>query len=95
LERALRNGAWARLPRESKALLYVASRMVSRVRSPALREALSNIFLQVELAVARGRALLAAAAHLLSRGLNPLDKPMEALVILGISIINHPLLSPG
>ena len=95
LERALRNGAWARLPREAKALLYAASKTVSRVRSPALREALSNIFLQVELAVARGKALLAATAHLLSKGLNPLNKPKEALIILGISIINHPLLAPG
>ena len=92
--RALRNKAWSRLSREARALLYLASRIVDRVKSRLLRGALLNIFLEIELAVARGRALLVAVAHLLSKGLKPLKNSLGKLVVMGLNILNHPLLAP-
>jgi len=96
LHRALRNGSWARLSRLQRALLLVASKTVKTVKSQALVEVLKEIFLEVELATARGRAVLAAIVHLLSKTPHLLStlakRGLDMLIALGLQLLNHPLL---
>jgi len=96
LHRALRNGSWARLSRLQRALLLVASKTVKTVKSQALVEVLKEIFLEVELATARGKAVLAAIVHLLSKTPHLLStlvkRGLDMLVALGLQLLNHPLL---
>jgi len=99
LARARRNGAWPRLPRETRALLQAAAAAKTRVyRSQPLLEALRRAWLQVELATARGRAVLAALTHILARSPSRLTtilrRGLDALLALGIQVLNHPLLAP-
>jgi len=97
LARARRNGAWPRLPREIRALLVAAAQAPVRVyRSPLILPLLHRTWLAVELATARGRAVVAALAHILSRGprllAGILARGLDTLIALGIQLLNHPLL---
>lgn len=98
LARARRNGAWAHMPRELRGLLLAAASARARVyRSPLLLAALRRAWLMVELATARGKAVVAALAHLLHRGpgllARLLRRGLDALLALGIQLLNHPLLA--
>jgi len=96
LRRAFRNGAWARLSQFQRALLLVVSRVVSIVKSRALVDVLKDVFLEIELATARGRAVLTAVVHLLSKTPRLLSmllrRGLDMLVALGLQLLNHPLL---
>ena len=100
LARARRNGAWSRLPREARALLAAAAGApVAVYRSPLLLAALRRAWLQVELATARGRAVMAALTHLLAQEAPSLParllhrNGLNKLLALGIQLLNHPLLA--
>lgn len=99
LARARRNGAWPRLPRETRALLVAAAAARARIyRSPILLAALRRAWLYVELATARGKAALAALTHLLARGARMLSQLLRrglgALITLGLQLLGNPMLAP-
>ena len=92
--KAHRVGAWRTLPKEARALLLTARKVIKTlVKGPALRAALLKIFLKIELQTLRGRALLHGIKIMLSLGyrkvLNTLRGLREAL-ILGIQYLNNP-----
>ncbi len=97
LRRALRNGAWRNLTPLQKALLVAAARAAKKIyRSPHLVEALREIWLAVEMATTRGRAIVAALASLLAKGLHTLhevvSKGLETLIAIGVQVLNNPQL---
>ena len=98
LGRALRNGAWRALPRETRALLLAAAHAPVRVyRSPALLALLRRAWLLVELATMRGKAVVAALTHLLARGAAQglhglLRRGLDKLIAIGIQVLNNPWL---
>ena len=98
LGRALRNGAWKTLPRETRALLLATAQAPVRVyRSPALLALLRRAWLLVELATMRGKAVVAALAHLLTRGTahrlhSLLRRGLDKLIAIGIQVLNNPWL---
>ena len=98
LGRALRNGAWRTLPRETRALLLATARAPVRVyRSPALLALLRRAWLLVELATMRGKAVVAALAHLLTGGAAQglhmlLRRGLDKLIAIGIQVLNNPWL---
>ncbi len=98
LGRALRNGAWKTLPRETRALLLAAARSPVRVyRSPRLLALLRRAWLLVELATMRGKAVVAALTHLLARGVaqglySLLRRGLDKLIAIGIQVLNNPWL---
>ena len=99
LARARRNGAWPMLPRETRALLAAAAAAEARVyRSPVLLALLRRAWLLVEQATARGKAVVAALTHLLATAPHRLAKilarGLDALIALGVQLLNHPLLTP-
>jgi len=77
-------------------LLLAVSKAVSIVRSQALVDVLRDVFLEIELATARGRAVLAAVVHLLSKTPRLLStllrRGLDMLIALGLQLLNHPLL---
>jgi len=92
--RALRNGGWRRLTRYQRALLFVAARVVKVVRSDILRRALQEIFVEVELATTRGRALLMGLTLTLNKAGEKLLqylRNLEELLCIGLNYLNHPL----
>lgn len=100
LRRALRNGGWRLLTREERALLLAASRAKVRVyRAKPLVALLRRVWVRVEQATARGRAVVAALAHLASKGAlsstGPAVRMLHRLVAIGLQLLNHPLLGPG
>lgn len=97
LRRALRNGGWKRLTREQRALLLAAVKAGKKVyKAKPLVDLLRVIWLEVELATTRGKAVLAALAKLLSESLNrlwnTLRRGLHSLITLGLQHLNHPLL---
>ena len=98
LGRALRNGAWRTLPRETRALLLAAAHAPVRVyRSPGLLALLRRAWLLVELATMRGKAVVAALAHLLARGVaqgpySLLRRGLDKLIAIGVQVLNNPWL---
>jgi len=98
-KRALRNGAWHKLTPEQKSLLLAATRTKIKVyRSNTLIKTIRSIWLQVELATTRGKAILTALAHIiasvsLSSSLNIENKlGLDKLVAIGLQALNHPFL---
>ena len=98
LGRALRNGAWGALPWETRALLLATARAPVRVyRSPMLLALLRRVWLLVELATMRGKAVVAALTHLLARGVaqglySLLRRGLDKLIAIGIQVLNNPWL---
>ncbi len=96
LRRALRNGAWKLLEQEARALLLAASRAPVRIyRSEAVLAQLRRLWVMVELATMRGKAVIAALIHLVARGARVLDalrRGLGRLLALGIQLLNSPLL---
>jgi hypothetical protein len=98
--RALRNGAWRRMPQLHRSLLAAAARArVAVYRSRILVEVLRQIWLEVEEATARGRAVVAALAQLLARGgqelLEAARRGLDHLIAIGLQALNTPLPGPG
>ncbi len=97
LRRALRNGAWRALTQNQRALLIAAAQaIVKTYRSPLLLEQLRSIWLAVELATARGKAVVAALTHLLAKGATQLRehlrRSIDSLIALGLQVLNNPQL---
>ena len=97
LRRALRNGGWRLLTREQQALLYAAAHAEAKVyRAPLLLSLLRAIWVRVEQATARGKAVVAALAHLAARGtalpVSAARRMLGRLVALGLQLLHHPIL---
>lgn len=92
IRKALRTGAWLSLNRTQRSLLWLASRVVNVVRSPVLKKALEEIFLQIELAGVKGRALYYGLLVMLSWGITLRDavRDLSTLLYVGISYLNNP-----
>ena len=94
IRKAFVTRTWHRLGREQRMLLLLTRRLVARVRSPVLRRVLEKIFLEIELATVRGRALLLGIARILGRGAETLTKYLKnvtRLLVEGLQLLNHPL----
>ncbi|AFK50622.1 hypothetical protein TCELL_0197 [Thermogladius calderae 1633] len=90
--KALRHGAWRRLPAHSRGLL-LALRRWGVVKSPTLRAVLREVFLEIELYTLRGRALFYGAIVALAEGwgrLGELVSKASRLLTLGIFYLNLP-----
>ncbi|BEP18357.1 hypothetical protein PYJP_17090 [Pyrofollis japonicus] len=98
LRRALRNGAWRTLASEQRALLVAAARApVTVYQSAFLVEILRNIWVMVEMATVRGRAVYAAILHLLVSETKRLftqllEKGLDVLLAIGIQLLDNPWL---
>lgn len=92
IRKALRTGAWYSLNRAQRSLLWLASRVVNVVRSPVLKKVLKEIFLQIELAGVKGRALYYGLLVMLSRGITLKDaaRNLSTLLYVGIGYLNNP-----
>ncbi len=93
--KAHRLNAWRYLKFESRALLYVARKVVNVVRSPILSNALRNVFLEITLYTLKGRALLQAVIINLKRSktlvLSAFSKErINELLAEGINYLNNP-----
>jgi len=91
LRKAFRTGAWRTLAPEARALLLVASRTLSTVRSPTLATLLKRIFVEIELLTFRGRALftgiILAFKNFASRALE-IVRDVTKVLFLGVSYLN-------
>ncbi len=90
MRKALRNGAWRRLPRESRLLLWAAAKHLRRVKSPVLRDVLRRILLEIELSTLKGRAVFYGALLALRQGLTQALNNLKRLITLGVSYLNLP-----
>ena len=92
--KAHRIGAWRTLPKEAKALLLIARKVIkTTVKAPALHSALLQVFLRIELQTLRGRALLYGAKLYLMNTvpkLRDLLRKVPELLALGIQYLNSP-----
>jgi hypothetical protein len=91
VRKALRHSAWSKLPLVTRALL-LASRKLSIVKSPALREILRRVFVEIELYTLRGRAAFYGALLALRQGLVEALRDLKRLITLGIGYLNLPLM---
>ncbi|QOR94568.1 hypothetical protein IMZ38_01110 [Thermosphaera chiliense] len=90
VRKALRNGAWRRLRRESRALLWAAAKHLHKVKSPVLRDVLRGILLEIELSTLRGRAVFYGALLALRQGLTQVLGNLKRLITLGVGYLNLP-----
>ena len=94
--RAKRNGMWFRFPQETRALLRAALQARIRVyRSQILLALLRKIWLKVELASIRGKAILAAITYTYLSSHSSFvarSKHRDTLIAIGLQVLNHPLL---
>jgi len=93
VRKAWRSGAWRSLPREARALLLLARRVVAVVRSPILRRVLERIFLEIELSTLRGRALFAGIIAVLEKGVlraRDILGSLGRVLVIGLSLLNSP-----
>jgi len=97
IRKAIRNRSWYRLPRIKRALLYVASKTLDRVRSITLRRLLEEIILEIELAGTMGKAiyygvviLIKQTPMLIKTLLHETKQLLNKLLFLGINYLNNP-----
>ena len=92
IRKAFINRSWFNLSRFQRALLHVAVRTVSRVKSPILTNILRRIFLTIELGSPRGRALYYGTLLILKTGktLTEVKERITHALLLGISYLNNP-----
>ena len=92
--KAHRVGAWRTLPKEAKALLLTARKVIKTlVKGPALRATLLKVFLKIELQTLRGKALLYGAKLYIMNAapkLRDLLRKIPELLALGIQYLNNP-----
>ena len=97
LRRAVRNGAWRLLSSGLRAFLFAAARAPIRVyRSPLLVGLIRRVWLLVELATVRGRAVVAALLSIVARGGSWLAalarRGLDSLLALGIQLLHDPFM---
>ncbi|MEM2471392.1 MAG: hypothetical protein QXQ96_02600 [Sulfolobales archaeon] len=93
VRKALRLGVWRELALEARALLTICRRLPKPVRSHTLAHVLSKIFLEIELAGLKGKALFYGSIEFLKKGMGSLkDIPSNAekILCLGIMYLNNP-----
>ncbi len=93
VRKAMRTGVWRTLPREAKALLLVASKVIKTVKSHVLYEILRELLIRIELSTLKGKALYYGLI-ILARKLGSITKALKegylALLYTGISYLNNP-----
>ena len=92
IRKAMQAGAWLHLPREARALLFLARRL-TLARSPVLTEVLRRLLLEIELHTTRGQAVLYGIIVALKQApglLKNLTNTLHIILYLGISYINNP-----
>jgi len=92
VRKAYMNKSWFTLNRFQRALLRVASRVISIVKSPTLINVLKRIFVRIELGSLRGRALYYGflLAQRMGELLTSLTKKLTYIMLLGINYLNNP-----
>ncbi len=89
IRKAVRTGAWRSLSCESRSLL-LASRFLSKVRSPVLKNIILDIMASIELYTIRGRAIFYGVLLALKQGLVNALSNLRRIITLGIGYLNLP-----
>jgi len=93
IRKAINNHSWYKLRPEEKILLKLASKIVVKVKSPALKKVLENIFIKIEFASIKAQALYYGIIITLTNPLNKIKETLnniKQLLYLGISYLNNP-----
>ncbi len=93
IRKAIQHHTWYSLPRETK-LLLLLTRRLPRIKSQTLIRILKEIFLKIELATIRGKALLYGVIIVMQntlQNIKQLLKNTKRLLTLGIFYINNPI----
>ncbi|ADI31985.1 hypothetical protein [Staphylothermus hellenicus] len=92
IRKAIQNHTWYNLPRESRILL-ILTRRLPIIKSPILKNILRKIFLKIELATTRGKAIFYGAIIAMKNGIQSLKNLIhnaKRLLTLGIFYLNNP-----
>lgn len=97
IRKAIQNRSWFKLSQLQRALIYTASKIVEKVKSPILRQLLEEILLTIELATTKGQALYYGtilltkqAPHLIKQLLTQTKQLLAKILFLGINYLNNP-----
>ncbi len=97
VRKAIQNRVWHKLPQVSRALLYLASKIVYKVKSPLLLKILREIILTIELETVRGKAvyygtlmLIRQEPKLVGKIVAKAKTMFNKILFLGISYLNNP-----
>ncbi|MCY0867653.1 MAG: hypothetical protein OWQ48_00245 [Desulfurococcus sp.] len=90
IRKAIANRSWYTLPRVTRILLLLVRRL-PRVKSPVLTGILREIFLKVELASLKGRAILYGILVALGGRLTEILGNVKRLLTLGLFYLNQPV----
>ena len=97
IRKAIQNHSWHKLKPEQRALLYTASKTITRVRNQTLYNILAEILLTIELATTKAKAIYYGAILLIKQAPNKAQtllthtkNILSKLLYLGINYLNNP-----
>jgi len=95
--RALNNGAWYRLSKVERSLLWLTIRIIDKIKSPILYNSIKKILLNIEMNTFRAKALyhgLIIYMHRIANKINITIKEIlsniKTIFYLGLDHINNP-----
>jgi len=92
IRKALANKSWHLLTRLERSLLWLTSKIVSKIKSPILKKIIQQILLKIELATTKGKALYYGILILIKklRKIEEIVQNLTYTLYTGLSYINNP-----
>jgi len=92
IRKALANRSWHLLTKLERSLLWLTSKIVSKIKSPTLKKIVQQILLKIELTTTKGKALYYGILILIKK-LKRIEEIVQNLthtLYIGLSYINNP-----